>query len=364
MSKILILTSSPQRDKQIDELLKKELESLGNEVFVRSVPINAREEILELKPDILVTPPIRNFFAYNLTETAARFGIAVALRHIEPSCDESDIEIMPDHWRKQLLIQRPKDIKLELVWSSIEIDYVKTFCDLTHKMVPVGAFVADIYKVSPEKDSKFCEKYELDCNRQTILISSPWGLSDSDSDRLGSSTHILLNDTAARDKWVEMVKELQAEIGENYNILATLHPGILKPGCYKEAMDALNIPIDVESTAAYLLTNCDYLVHSGSTMAIEMHWLNKPAFQFGDVNSIEMPDKNWWHQKDSPISKVSPFFITGKEIAEAIKKSSHTSNANAEAIKKLEEGRYGSMDGNSRIFNLVELCPEEATCPS
>ena len=97
------------------------------------------------------------------------------------------------------------------------------------------------------------------------------------------------------------------------------------------------------------------LVHAGSTMAIEMHWLKKPSFQFGDVNSIDMPDGNWWQRAGTPISQVSPFFTDTKVMADAIKDANDGSNASDKAIQELEAGRYGKMDGNAtkRAASLI-----------
>ena len=108
MSKILILSASPQRDMLIDKLLKEQLEKLGNEVFIRQTPVGARQSILDVQPDILVSPPIRNTFAYDICEEAACFGVAVAIRHVEPGCDCNDIEKFTAGWKRALLWPRPK----------------------------------------------------------------------------------------------------------------------------------------------------------------------------------------------------------------------------------------------------------------
>ena len=126
MSKILIFSGSPQRDKLIDELLKKQLEKLGNEVFIRSMPVGSRQVILDIKPDIMVTAPIRNVFSYSLCEEAARFGVAVVIRHVEPGCDSNDIKNLTPSWKKALLWPRPKGIKLELMWGDTEKEYIQS----------------------------------------------------------------------------------------------------------------------------------------------------------------------------------------------------------------------------------------------
>ncbi len=355
MSKILILTASPQRDRIIDDLLKNLLEDLGNEVFVRVLPFNAVDSIMELKPDVLVIPPIRNLMSYNLAKTAIRWGIGVVIRHVEPGCDEKDLKDINEAWNMALLFGRPEGIQFELMWGQVEADYVKKITEPSHPIVPVGAFVADVYKnknIIDQMKSDIRKKHGLDETRKTILIGSPWGLFDIESDLPGEASRMLLSDRSAEKAWIEMVKELRANI--DWNILVTLHPGLTES---KMLLKELDLPVDTTSTSAQLLTGCDVLIHAGSTMALEMHWLDKPSFQFGDVNSIDLPDGNWWQQADCAISKVSPFYLSGKELAQAILKTEPKSNANIKSIKELELGRYGPMDGNAteRAAALIDL---------
>lgn len=365
MSKILILTSSPQRDKFIDDLLKEELERLGNEVYVRplySVGYSAEDSVLELEPDVMVVPPIRNAYAFHLSDTVARWGVGVVVRHTEPSCDKKDLEFMSERWRLAVIYERPWGILFELMWGIEEARHVKRTLTTLAKPISVGAFVADAYK-NPEiikslqdKDA-FCKKYGLDPSKKTVLVSSPWGLLDMESDAKGGTTDAMLSDREAQAAWLVMVKDLKAVIGEQWNILTTIHPGLVNLDDFNESLCKLDIPLDSKSPAIELLVNCDALIHSGSTMAVEMHWLDKPAFQFGDVNSLKLPDGNWRIHADSTISRVSPFFLDGKEIAKAVLSSEPKSNASAKSIKELEEGRYGSMDGNAtkRAAMLINI---------
>jgi hypothetical protein len=353
MSKILILTASPQRDKLIDGLLKERLEKMGNEVKLHQVPVGARKAILDYRPDVLVAPPIRNYFAFDLLGYTKRCGAAIVIRHIEPSCDKEDLENMSDHYKTVLAIGRPDNTDLEMFWSDVEIDFLESTgnAPANINMVPIGAFVTDIYKNKKICDSLtdregFNKKHNLDNGKETILISAPWGLVDSDSDNMGQSA-VLWRDgnQEAVGKWLNMATELKNVAGNRYNLLATLHP-LVPMEKYKQALAGIGIEVDVTTTATELLLNIDYLIHAGSTMAMEMHWLDKPAFQFGDVNSLDMPDGNWWQRRGTPISQVSPFFLDTKTLIEAIDKSDK-SNANESAIKKLEEGRYGKMDGKA-----------------
>jgi hypothetical protein len=332
--KILIFSGSPQRDKLIDELLAEKLRGLGNEVFVRKIPIGAQKAILEIKPNIVIVPPIRNPFAQELCVHLGKWNVGVVIRHVEPSCDTSDLESMAEGWARILLIPRPTSVRLELFWSQTELDFVKGRSPTQHPMAPVGALVADIYKDARfEKRftdrEKFNQRYKFKKDK-TLLISSPWGLIDLDSDNLGQTFSIVKKDAAAKGKWVKMVRCLYEQLSSEWNILITLHPG-LDVKSYESELSDLDLMIDCKSSAPELMMNCDALVHSGSTLAVEMHWLNKPAFQFGDVNSIDLPDGNWWHQAEASISRVSPFYLDGESLADAVIKCDlGKTNANLE----------------------------------
>jgi len=358
VKKILILTSSPQRDKLIDILLAEKLKAKGNEVYVRSIPIGARKALLEIQPNVIISPPIRQRFAYDLTETAGKFGMGVVIRHVEPSCDEQDLENMGEFWKKVLLLIRPPSLNLEIFWSDTEINFIRKH-GIRTRAVAVGAFVADIYKDKsqhknirkqiPDKASLF-KKYQLSPEKPLVLISAPWGLIDLAPDNSDKSATLCSQDEQAKEKWCQMVKTLGVHL-KDWNILTTLHPR-LDIEAYRKNLPG--IPIDTTSTATELLVHSDCLIHAGSTMSVEMHWLNKPSFQYGDVNSLELPDGNWWQRRDCPISQISPYFTDIGEMIKAVQ-NTEKSNANVEAIKLLEEGRYGKMDGKAteRAANLI-----------
>ena len=356
MKKILVLSSSPQRDKLIDNLLAEKLKARGNEVYVRPLPIGASKAVLEIQPNVIVSAPIRQRYAYDFTETAGKFGIGVVIRHVEPGCDEEDLKNMSEFWRKILLLIRPASVKLELFWSETEIRYIREH-GIKTPAAAVGAFVADVYKDKklpkkiPNKNHLF-EKHHLSPERKLLLIASPWGLIDQAPDNSDKSTELCSQDVQARAKWCEMVTAINARLKDKWNVLTTLHPR-LDIGSYRKSLPG--IPIDISSTATDLLFHSDVLVHSGSTMAIEMHWLNKPCFQFGDVNALELPDGNWWQRRDCPISQISPYYIDIGKMITALENSRAESNANKQAIRLLEEGRYGKMDGKAteRAADLI-----------
>lgn len=357
MKKILILTSSPQRDKLIDILLAEKLKAKGNEVFVRELPIGARQAILEIQPNVIVAPPIRQRYAYDLIETIGRLGIGVVLRHVEPSCDEQDLENMDEFWRKVLLLIRPAAVKLELLWSDTEVKYIRGH-GIKTPLAVVGAFVADIYKdkklskkISTKKE--LLRKHQLSADKKLLIISSPWGFLDLAPDNKDKSSELCCKDAQAKAKWCAMVKNVAIGL-KDWNILTTLHPR-LDIESYRKSLPG--IPIDTTATATELLVHCDTLIHAGSTMAMEMHWLGKPSFQFGDVNSLA--DGNWWQRRDSPISQISPYYLDIEKMITAIEDSQPQSNANIDAVRLLEQGRYGLMDGKAteraaKLINQIE----------
>ena len=343
--KILILTASPHRDTVVDNLIKEELESLGNKVFVRPCLREGRDAILEVKPDVVVVPPIRNPYSRDLVQTCKDFGIGVVSRHTEASCDWEDFKSGTPETKEAILGRWKYDIDKELVWGDDEAQILDRR-NTGFPAIPVGAFGLDIYKqkgfrknFTSRKD--FNEKWGLDKTKKNLVISSPWGFCDSAPDLNIDEMSNVQREVEGRNKYLAMISNLRQTL--DCNILVTLHPGVLVEP-YKQALDQMRIPLDTESTATDILVNADILIHSGSTMAMEMHCMNKPAFQFGDVN--EKYTCGWWIKSGSALSRVSPMHEDIMELAKAIV-ASDKSNADKDAIKELETGRYGKMDGKA-----------------
>ncbi len=349
MSKILILSASPQRDSEIDKILSEKLVALGNEVWIRPCLREGRDSVLEIKPDVVVMPPIRNPYSRDFVNQCRDFGCAVATRHTEPSIAWEDYKVISDNEKAMILGQYAYDADVEIVWSQDEADILKgRGCEFP--IVPVGAFVADTYKQDDFNNKfigreAFCEKHKLDKDKKTILLSSAWGFIDSSPDLQIDGQREASADEKGRGIWIDMAKQVHEKFKDRWNILVTLHPSV-GIDQYKKELEPLGIEIDTESTAVELLKNCDMLVHAGSTMGIEMHLLNKPALQFGDVNNLV--GANWWQRSDAAISRVSPHCQSVKDLIEAIVcMELGVSNADPETIKELEEGRYGVMDGKA-----------------
>ena len=356
--KILILTASPVRDRVIDQQIADELIKMGNQVWVKPCLREGRKTILELRPDVVVVPPIRNPYSRDMAHVLKRWGCGVISRHTEASCDWTDFKRLVNAEKANLLGRWPYEVDVELVWGADEAQILTQMRKAPFPAIAVGSFAVDIYfkddlKERFPKRPAFNTKYKLDPKKKNLLIASPWGFADSAPDLSINEMVKFGKEKTWQTRHLEMIKLLHAL--PKWNIIVTLHPGVVAAP-YKKELDGLGIPIDITSTATELLVNMDALIHAGSTMAMEAHFLNIPAYQFGDVN-METP--NWFANPDSPLSKISPYFKTQEDLLNVFKKYRRRSNANKETLKVLENGRYGKMDGQAtkraaQIINKVK----------
>ena len=348
--KVLILTASPIRDSIVDILLAQELQKYGHEVFVRPCLREGRKAVLEVQPDTVVTPPIRNPYSRDMVEVLKDWGIGVISRHTEPSCDWHDFKKMDSNRQHEIFGQYPYKVDAELVWSQDEAEILNQR-DCGFKAYPIGATTADAYK-HPEviaqyrNRATFNAKYKFDDTKKNLLICSPWGFVDSAPDLHVEEVDEAKKDVEGRDRHFTMIRTVSQNLKDKWNILVSVHPGVVqKP--YQDLCTELGIPLDTESTSFILNIHSDAIIHAGSTMALNAHWLGIPAFQFGDINAKD--SKSWWSDPESSISKVSPYFKAPEDLMQALIAYKPGSNANMQAIEALEKGRFGNMDGQSTV---------------
>jgi hypothetical protein len=346
--KILILTASPKRDTLVDELLSDELRKMGNDVWVAPCLREGRQKVLELEPDVVLLPPIRNMYSRDFAENLKRWGVGVVTRHTEPSCDWADFKKMDDRQKAEIWGNMPYIADLEIVWGSDEVQILaKRGCKFP--VHSVGSFSADKYlhegfrKRYRHRD-KFNQRYKFKKSRKTILIQSPWGFADHSPDLRIDEIDEFKEDIAGRDRHLDMVEKLHAALGDKYNILVTTHPGVITEP-YQERLGKLSIPLDVKSVCLELMINSDILIHAGSTMAVGAHLLGMPAFQFGDANVKE--SNNWWSDHNKIMSEISHCYASIDELILAIQNAPKESNADLKTIEALKKGRYGTMDGKA-----------------
>jgi hypothetical protein len=358
--KILILTASPERDSIIDRLISEDLTRRGFKVSIAPCLREGRPAVLKHKPDIVVIAPIRNTYSRDFVEVCKDWGIGVVTRHTEASCDWQDWKAINQAWKQEILGRYKYFVDAEIVWGEDEAQILRTR-KCPFPVYSVGALALDIYfrKDLPKRFGTrlaFHKKLGLDPAKKTLLVGSPWGFADSAPDLQIPEIPHFNKDVEWRNTQLAMIKKAKDVLGDKWNILMRPHPGVLMPP-YEEFAKQNKIPLDKDTEAAKVLYHSDALIHAGSTMAMEMHFLDKPAFQFGNVN--QKHPKNWWLVKDTPMSQISPIFKTDDELIEAIKTCKIKSNASKAALKRLETGRYGKMDGKAtkRAADIIAKVP-------
>ena len=349
--RILILTASPQRDMIIDRQFKDELSKRGHEVFVRPCLREGRKATLELKPDIVIVPPIRNPYSRDFVETCKGWGVGVVTRHTEASCSWQDFNVMDSQDKHHnILGSLQYKVDAEIVWGQDEAEILQRR-GCSFPVISVGALAVDAYF---NKDLRgefihrevFAQKLGIDPKKKTVLVGSSWGFADSAPDLRIEETNTYFHEDEGRDNYIAFIKELKKKL--NWNVVLRPHPGV----DITEYKKQLDVPIETEMPAIEMLCNCDLLIHSGSTMAMEAHFIGIPAYQFGDVN--RKFTNNWFQKPESPLSKISPHITCVDDMLKEEYK--RESNADKDVLNILAEGRYGIMDGHAtkRACDVVE----------
>jgi hypothetical protein len=352
--KFVILTASPQRDKLLDELMAEELRARGHEAHVYPCLREGRKACLDIKPDVVVVPPIRNPYSRDFVETLKYHGCGVVSRHTEASCDWPDYKAMDIKEKQAIMGSFPYKIDKELVWGPDEADILSRR-KTDFPVISVGSFSADKYLNKGLKQrlgtrKAFDKRYGFEKGK-TLLVTCAWGFADSAPDLNIEETAKARKDNEGRARHIDMIKKLKRYLGDEWDILLTIHPGVM-PEVYSKAFP--DIPLDTSRSSIELMTHCDAMVHSGSTMGIGAHLLKMPAFQYQDVNC--KLTAGWFCKQGTPLSRVSPGFETSKELADAILQCTlKKSNADKDAVKELVEGRYGLMDGKAYIRAVDEI---------
>ena len=342
--KILILTASPVRDKYIDQLIAEHLRKMGHEVWVRPCIREGRQAVIDLEPDVVVVPPIRNPYSRDFVAVMKGWGIGVISRHTEPSCDWQDFKKMDKKQQRDIMGRWTYIVDKELVWSQDEREILSRR-RTPFPVIDVGAFPVDVYKSEEIKSTipgreVFNQKYKFDSKKKNLLIASPWGFADFAPDLKIDETDEAKLDIMGRDRHLAMIRKVAKGLSDKFNILVTIHPDVLE-----EPYKQLGLPLDSKSTMIELLINSDALIHAGSNAAISSHILNIPAYQYGDVNAKS--SSSWWSIGESPISRVSPNYTDVSKLIADLGKITAKSNANKKTIRELEKGRYGRMDGKA-----------------
>ena len=335
--KVLLFTNLQQRDWQVDSILATELRKLNFEVRQADFLPHSRQHILFYKPDIIIGPEVRCEYTVDIAANCSKWGVVFVAKRTEGGAARAAWDKMGKDEKATVVSAWPYDVDLEIVWSQDFADLVAEFGWLKkEKIFAVGAMPFDAYFNEPIPPRP--------PGRKAILFATGWGHADRNPHYnvpeapFESSIHAdaYNRHVKGRGVWIEMLKKA-------YNML----PGwdfFIRPkvGEYpKPYQDALGgrVKIVMPCPAKIALVNTDVLIHAGSTMGIEAHLMNMPAFSFcGLINQV--PGYEYPH--------VSPDTENADELLGWIRKCDlGKSNANPESIKKLEKDFYGTIDGKA-----------------
>lgn len=340
MKKIIIFTLTGQRDKVIDDILAEKLRGHGYEVHVHNFLNASRQSVPYLKPDVVIVPMVGGQFKLDFVQQCKEWGCTVIVRRGEAGASKEVFDKM-DEDRKKITIGNwdySDFVDLELVWGTefacILVCEDKNTYD---KLGVCGAFSFDPYFL-PD-----CKKKDHD--RKTILFATGWSCADGIPELVecglpeDSAYQKVLYDRhrEGRDIWIAAIKNAVRRFGNEWDFQLKVRPGERTDEYVQELGKTVKI-YPQTYPAVEALKDCDVLVHSGSTMAIEAHLLGIPSFNFHSINP------------DGVLADVSPRLETYEALEFAIERARPgQSNINHGVLAELEHHLYGKIDGRACV---------------
>lgn len=368
MKKICIFSNLPQRDRATDERIAYFLRREGFEVRVAPFLPDNRNHIMFWQPHIIILPEARCEYTISLAKKFREWGGIAIARRTEGGAAWDAWKVMGQDEKNTVIGAWPYDLDLEIVWSH---DFKKLMGKYgylpANRIYAAGGFPFDLYFVN--------KKPPKPKGRKNLMFASGWGHADRTPGYNvpeappGSSIHKDAYDrnVKGRKEWINMLKKVCGELkGDGWDFYLRIKTGeYMKP--YQEELKDTGIKLTTPCPAIVVLQHMDLLVHAGSTLGIEAHLYNIPALSYyGSLNHTPGYDR----------PHVSPDFENVDELLEAIKNLElNKSNADLDAIKKLEHDFYGKIDGNAclraakritklfkkkkQILNIPSIWPEE-----
>lgn len=357
--RVVTLCMVEQRDWNIDQLITNELCKRGHKAVLRKYTQDGRIAVVVEKPDVCIVPVVRCEYTRDFVTRLKQWGVKVIARRSEAGVSKTQYNKLPRALQlDQIGRYEYKDlVDMELVWSQEFADILIAEGKIRPEQVRViGGISTDIYfqndiveqmmGLRETKKEDFFKQQGFDLNKKLLLFCTGFVHADLNGYSLpeapvGDPIHRYLQDRdiGYRKNWVWSITKL-AETNK-YNIMLRLHHG--------ECVSKYNVPNSVvvsnEGNAADVLLNCDCLIHAGSTMAVEAHLLNKPAFNFGNTAQDEL------------IRDVSPAVETTENLFNALDSMAWgKSNALIESVEDLKKHFYGEIDGNAHKRVVDAVC--------
>ncbi len=336
--KIGLYTLTNQRDKFIDQMLAEGLRIYGHEVLVRNFVYAARESVYYEKPDVIVVPMPGGQYKYDFVKQCKEWGIEVIVRRGEAGQAREQFEKLSEDHKTVILGNWDYSpyVDLELTWGQEFTDIIAEQGHMpAEKLKACGAFAFDPY-FEPYSETNTGRK-------RTVLFATGFSTADCRSEYCEtglpeeSEYHEKLHalHRKARDTWIEAIKELAKWFEDELAFELKVRPGESTAEYKKKLPDCVKIHPE-DTPASVVLRDADILVHSGSTMAIEAHLLNIPAFNFCNVNP------------DLLLAQVSPMLKIYRELEWYLARAiPGLSNINEAVYGELQTHLYGPIDGKA-----------------
>lgn len=332
--KILILYLTGQRDKVVDNLIANHLRALGHEVHVHPYMDAGRESVPYLKPDVVVHPFPGGQYKVDFLKKCKEWGCLVVIRRGEAGASRTVFEKLTPS--QQTLMMGNWDyggyVDLELCWGT---EFMGIIAEKGH--VPIrnlracGAFAFDTYFRNNSRSRN---------RKKMVLFATGFSAADSRVEYCecglprDAEYHKNLYNLHVRNRviWLDAIRCLHEEFNSTWDFSLKVRPGE-RTNEYIEKLGDIVKVYPQNYPASDALRESDMLIHTGSTMAMEAHLLNMPAFNFGNLN----PDR--------VLANLSPLAIY-EDLRKAFQEVDvDRSNVNWPVFYELQNHLYGEIDG-------------------
>lgn len=339
--KIVFLTLTGQRDKLVDKRIADFLRAKGHEVYVHNYASAATQSIPYLKPDVIIHPMAGADYKLNFLKYCKEWGCVNIVRRGEAGASRESLAKM-DKDRQMITIgmeDYSSYVDLELVWGQEFKDVLVERKKMPENKLKVcGAFAFDLY---------FLPQYWPAVNltpHKSVLFATGWSCADGMPDLVECGLPeasdyqgvLYRRHREGRDLWIDSIKKLIQNLPPRYfDFALKVRPGERTDEYRKAFGSSVRIYPEVHP-AIDALRQCDVLVHTGSTMAIEAHLLRRPTVNFHNINPDEL------------LASVSPKVETYEELKAFLETVDITKpNINEQVYQKLQYHLYGKIDGHA-----------------
>ncbi len=336
--KILMFYLTGQRDEIVDNLIAEHLRKFGHEVHVHPYMDAGRQSVPYMKPDVVIHPFPGGQYKIDFLKKCKEWGCKIIIRRGEAgasrtvfdSLTPSEQTIMLGNW------DYGPYVDLELVWGK---EFGEIVAEKGHvpaeKIKACGAFPFDIYFGPDNKRTRNRKKMVLFATgfsaADSLVDYCECGLPrDAEYHRKQTEKH-----TEARAIWIEKIKEWYVMFKDSWDFSLKVRPGE-RTTEYEERLGDIVKVYPQTYSAYHALKQTDMLIHTGSTMAMEAHFLNMPSFNFRNMNA------------DRILANLSPRSVNGRGIEEAFRTVDvESTNVNWSIFYELKNHLYGALDGTA-----------------